>query len=91
MLEFKLDEEINGEFFVGEIIEIILDDGELKDEEVFVESDEGVVDGVGDEQELKIEIFVVVFVDVMNFLKLSVDDNKLLFKEKVEVGIQLKV
>lgn len=91
MLEFKLDEEINGEFFVGEIIEIILDDGELKDEEVFVESDEGVVDGVGDEQELKIEIFVVVFVDVMNFLKLSVDDSKLLFKEKVEVGIQLKV
>lgn len=91
MLEFKLEEEINGEFFVGEIIEIILDDGELKDEEVFVESDEGVVDGVGDEQELKIEIFVVVFVDVMNFLKLSVDDSKLLFKEKVEVGIQLKV
>lgn len=85
--ESKPEEETNGELFVGETTEITLDDGEPKDEEAPVESDEGAADGAGDEQEPKTETSAAASVDVTNLSKPSADDNKPPPKEKAEVGI----
>lgn len=82
--ESKPDEETNGELFVGETTEITLDDGEPKDEEAPVESDEGAADGAGDEQELKTETSAAASVDVTNLSKPSADDSKPPPKEKAE-------
>lgn len=66
-------------------MEIILDDEEVKVDIVFEESDKGLFDFVVGGSEEKFEIFVVVFVDVINFLKLSEDDSELVLIEKFEV------
>ena len=85
--ESKPDEETNGDLFVGETTEITLDDGESKDEEAPVESDEGAADGAGDEQEQKSETSAAASVDVTNLSKPSEDDSKPPSKEKTEVGM----
>jgi len=88
--ESKPDEQTNGDLFIGETTEITLDDGESKDEEAPIESDEGAADGAGDEQEQKSETSAAASVDVTNLSKPSEDDSKPPSKEKAEVEMQLR-
>lgn len=86
--ESKPDEETNGDLFIGETTEITLDDGESKDDDAPVESDEGAADGAGDDQEEKAESSAAASVDVTNLSKPSKDDSKPAPKEKAEVGME---
>lgn len=79
--ETKADEETNGNPFIGETTEIILDDGEPKEDETPEESDKA----TGNEGQA--EASAAASVDVTNLSKPSKEDSEPAPKEKAEVGI----
>lgn len=86
MQEIKLDEVVDNNLFnIEEIIEIMLDGGEMNEWESVILDDKGVVDNIDDEKLVLLGIDGVVLVDVLNFFILSEDESKLFFKEKFEV------